>query len=1025
MSVRIIQLSLVVLFCSGTLGAQEAPIFKWAKKVLKPSCTAGALNTITTTDGAGNVYTMGAFCGTVDFDPGTGVSNLTSDNTPDDIFLVKFDPDGNFVWAVKLGDPFRADNGTAIAIDASGNVFATGSSEFGFNDYNTLICKIDATGNLLWTKKIHTVTPLGRSVALDQSGNLLITAGFMGTVDFDPGAGVYNLVSTGSTGSDLAVLKLDNDGNFLWAKKTGGTGGEVGLSIRTDASGNIIIGGYYFGTDPADFDPGPGVFNLTSAGNMDVFILKLDVNGDFVWARSMGGTEEDKLTSIAVNTAGTIFATGFFKGSGDYNPDAGIVNLTSVSSFTSDIFLVRLNADGSFGWASGFGGADDDEGRAIAADASGNLLFTGFFNNTVDFDPGPGVRNLVSNGQNLYPSMFIAKLDESEGLVWAQEIMGTGSSSAVRSNGIAISSNGDISLGGIIWGGADFDFGLCDTDLGHNPYAAFVMKITTGTPGPPTITSFTPSSGVAGTPVVITGTNFSTIPSENDVRWNVTSKAVVTASTATSITTTVPANAVTGKIYIKVGCHPFINSTETFTVGPALTPTITSFTPSSGPTGITVTITGTNFSTTPASNTVQFNGTTAVVSASTATSITTTVPAGATTGKITVTVSGNTATSASNFTVTAPGTITFTTQPVDRIVCAGATTTFSLTATGDTNLLYQWQINNAGFADLANNATYSGVNSATLTITSPTVALNGKVYRCLVRGDNTTNTSSASVTLTVNTTPAAPTISAADLGCAPAGTTLSPAGALAGQSYRYYDAATAGNLVGNGTSFNTPLLSASTTYFISTYNTTTLCESTRTPVLVTVQTCNPPSVIATTAGAYLEGIVTVDLNPLISDPDNNVDVSTLQIISQPVSGATATLDALMLTVDYNGLPFPGTDVLRIGVCDLTAICIEQELTIETAGDITVYNALSPNADGKNDTFILRYIDLFTDTQHNNVTIFNRWGDVIFETENYDNKDRVFKGVNKGGSEVPSGTYFYKIEFSSGREAKMGYLLLKR
>ena len=465
-------------------------------------------------------------------------------------------------------------------------------------------------------------------------------------------------------------------------------------------------------------------------------------------------------------------------------------------------------------------------------------------------------------------------------------------------------------------------------------------------------------------------------------------------------------------------------STTDFTIGAALLPTIASFTPASGPVGTTVTITGTNFSTTPASNTVMFNGTTATVSASTATSITVTVPSGATTGKITVTVGGNTATSATNFTVTTAASITFTTQPADRTVCAGTTTTLSLVASGDTNLQYRWQINNAGFVDLANSSLYSGVNTATLTITNPTVALNGKVYRCVVRGDNSVDTPSASADLTINSIPNAPTIGTNDLGCAPASTTLTPTGAVAGESYRYYDAATAGNLVSSGTSFDTPSLSVSTTYHISTYRTATLCESTRTPALVTVQTCNPPVVIATTAGAYLEGIVTIDLNPLISDPDNNVDVSTLQIISQPVSGATATLDALMLTVDYNGVPFPGTDALRIGVCDLTAICTEQELTIETAGDITVYNAVSPNNDGRNDTFILRYVDLFTDTQNNKVTIFNRWGDVIFETENYDNKDRVFKGLNTGGNEVPTGTYFYKIEFSSGRATRMGYLLVK-
>jgi gliding motility-associated-like protein len=277
----------------------------------------------------------------------------------------------------------------------------------------------------------------------------------------------------------------------------------------------------------------------------------------------------------------------------------------------------------------------------------------------------------------------------------------------------------------------------------------------------------------------------------------------------------------------------------------------------------------------------------------------------------------------------------------------------------------------------------------------------------------------------VNGIPSTPTIGTNDLGCAPVSTILTPTGATAGESYHYYDAPTGGSSAGSGISFTTPSLSVSTTYYISTYNTTTLCESTRTPALVTVQTCNAPVVIATTSAAYLEGIVTVDLTPLISDPDDNLDIGTLKITSQPASGATATLHSLILTVDYTNLPFTGTDDLTIEICDLTEICTQQKLTIETAGDIAVYNAVSPNDDGKNDTFILQYVDMFTDTQKNKVTIFNRWGDVISEIENYNNKERVFKGLNKSGNEVPSGTYFYKIEYTSGRAARMGYLVLKR
>jgi gliding motility-associated-like protein len=1027
-TVKLFLLSAFFLSIAPFLSAQDTPIFEWAGAL---GGTLAETPTGIATDASGNVYTTGYFNGTTDFDPGAAVYNLTPVGG-DDIFVAKVDANGEFVWAISMGG-IGDDNGNAIAVDNAGNIYTTGffngTADFdpGIGTFNitalgsaeVFVSKVDPDGNLVWAKSAGgTSFEQAYAIALDASGNIYTTGYFFGTADFDPAAGTFDLTSLAQ--SDVFIWKLANNGDFVWAKAFPGTDAERGKSIDVDAAGNVYTTGFFF-ESTIDLDPGPGVVNLTSSFR-DTFISKLDANGNFIWARAIGGTTSGiESESLALDNSNNILITGSFFGVADADPGAGVLNLTADSgSSIPDIFIVKLDTDGNLVWARSMGlNSNAQLGKSINTDASGNVYTTGVFSGVTDFDPGPGVYNLTPVGGS---DIFISRLDTDGNFEWAISMGGTGGEGG---EAITTDALGNVYTAGVFSTATDFDFGVCTFNL--SPVGiidAFVHKVRIGAVAAPTITSFSPVAGPVGTVVTITGTNFSTVPGNNAVSFFNNKTAAVTASTTTSITTTVPAGAITGKISVTVNCVT-VQSAADFTVGAASLPTITSFTPASGPIGTTVTITGTNFSTTPASNTVQFNGTTAVASASTATSITTTVPAGATTGKITVTVGGNTATSATNFTVTIPGTITFTTQPVDRITCAGTTTTFSLTATGDTNLQYQWQIDNTGFVNLANNATYSGVSSATLTITNPTVSLSGKVYRCLVRGDNTTNTASASVTLTVNSTPAAPTISATDLGCAPAGTTLSPAGALAGQSYRYYDAATAGNLVSSGASFNTPLLSASTTYFISTYHTTTLCESARTPALVTVQTCNPPIVIATTSGAYLEGIVTIDLNPLISDPDNNVDVSTLQIISQPVSGATATLDALMLTVDYSGLPFPGTDVLRIGICDLTEICTEQELTIETAGDITVYNALSPNNDGKNDTFILRYIDLFTDTQNNKVVIFNRWGDVIFETENYDNKERVFKGLNKSGNEVPSGTYFYKIEYTSGRKAGMGYLVLKR
>jgi hypothetical protein len=188
----------------------------------------------------------------------------------------------------------------------------------------------------------------------------------------------------------------------------------------------------------------------------------------------------------------------------------------------------------------------------------------------------------------------------------------------------------------------------------------------------PTITGFTPSSGVVGSTVFISGTNFSTTLTNNVVAFNGTS-ASVTAANATQLTVTVPIGATTGKIALTVNSIT-VNSTSDFTVTTATTgaPTIASFSPTSGVIGTTVIITGTNFSTTPSNNTVLFNGVLATVSAATATQLTTLVPSGATTGKISVTVNSNTtvATSTTDFTVTtSTGTDCSGAAGIAKIVC--------------------------------------------------------------------------------------------------------------------------------------------------------------------------------------------------------------------------------------------------------------------------------------------------------------------------------------------------------------------
>jgi gliding motility-associated-like protein len=122
--------------------------------------------------------------------------------------------------------------------------------------------------------------------------------------------------------------------------------------------------------------------------------------------------------------------------------------------------------------------------------------------------------------------------------------------------------------------------------------------------------------------------------------------------------------------------------------------------------------------------------------------------------------------------------------------------------------------------------------------------------------------------------------------------------------------------------------------------------------------------------------------------------------------------------------FSGIDRIVIEICDSQGACTQQELFIEVVGEIVVYNAVSPNGDGLNDFFRIQYISTLDNTRNNHVWIYNRWGSVVFDIENYDNISRVFIGLNNSGNEIPAGTYFYKIEFKDTGLVRTGYLTLR-
>ena len=400
----------------------SAGVYQWAVQFGGIS-SEGSKPTVKT-DPSGNVYLAGAFRNLVDFDPGAGTAEITANGTSTDGFVVKLDANGTFQWVKYFTGPDNI-NVRNLQVDASGNAYVTGdfsgtvdfrpegtSLEITAQAFNDIyVMKVTTDGTLSWTKVIHTNNiSSGYGLALDASANVYASGTFFGTGDFDPGAGSANLTSAG--GTDAFVTKWNSAGEYIWAKNFGGSSNAIGQdddvanAIAVDHNGNVVTTGFFRST--ADFDPGVGVFEITSNGVMDIFVSKLDANGNFVWATALPEPGNNVGYDVAVDAVGNIYSTGQFGGQVDFDPGVDFHNLSS-SGAEFDIYVSKLKPNGSFASAYRVGSTLRDRGYGIAVDANYNIYTTGYFNGGVDFDPTSGLFNLSSAGLS---DAFVLKMSQ-------------------------------------------------------------------------------------------------------------------------------------------------------------------------------------------------------------------------------------------------------------------------------------------------------------------------------------------------------------------------------------------------------------------------------------------------------------------------------------------------------------------------------------------------------------------------------------------------------------------------------------
>ncbi|UOK42814.1 MULTISPECIES: T9SS type A sorting domain-containing protein [Flavobacterium] len=460
--------------------AQGAPQLQWVFNAVNNSAPeAPSIGRSVATDTFGNVYVAGEFFGTADFDPSAAIATLTSTGT-DDIFIAKYDGNGNYLWAKAIGGAGE-DWVSSLLVNSSGGLHITGHFE-GTADFDPssatanltcvydsdlYIAKYDNNGNYLWAKSMGGADsnyeyPL--AFAISNSGELCVAGRFNGLTDFDPSGNTVNL---NGGDDDTFIAKYDANGNYLWAKHIAGNGTSEPTSLVLNSIGELYVTGRF--NDTFDFDPSVGVVNLV--GTNDFFIAKYDSNGNYLWAKGIGGPSGDIGYSIALNNNGDIYVTGAFRSTVDFDPSAGIANLSSAGA--GDIFIAKYDSNGNYLSAKAMGGTNGEAGRTIRLNSSGELYLIGNFFGTADFDPSAGIANLSSAGAG---DVFMAKYDSNGNYLWAKAVGGIGNEVPWFS---ALNNNGDLYVTGYFDATADFDPSIsCGTLTSMNDYDFFLAKYT-------------------------------------------------------------------------------------------------------------------------------------------------------------------------------------------------------------------------------------------------------------------------------------------------------------------------------------------------------------------------------------------------------------------------------------------------------------------------------------------------------------------------------------------------------------------
>lgn len=274
----------------------------------------------------------------------------------------------------------------------------------------------------------------GNGIAIDNNGNIYITGQFeSATLNF----GTVSITNNSSNNNaDAFVAKFDPSGNCLWAKTIGGVADEFGSAIDVDNNGNVFVTGYFESASVT-----VGSQTLTSYGDRDIFIVKLNTSGDFLWAKGAGGNYEDEAYGVSCDGSGNAYITGYYWSN---SVNFGSSSITSAGDV--DAFLAKYNSDGTLAWAKTVGGDGDDRGTALVSDNDGNVFITGGYESaSLNFGAAT-----LTNGETYKKYMYVAKYNTSGTNLWAKSASSVGA--RTYGTGISLDQSGNCYIGGVFDG---------------------------------------------------------------------------------------------------------------------------------------------------------------------------------------------------------------------------------------------------------------------------------------------------------------------------------------------------------------------------------------------------------------------------------------------------------------------------------------------------------------------------------------------------------------------------------------------